>query len=433
MKQQLTIIFSLLLLVLLSSVSCSHEEVKIANQEDYQIYLEADPTEDSDKLEEQLSFWNNRIKADSSQIIDLNKSAGVYTAIFQTNADINSLKLAEQNLEKGVEKAAIGKDNYLRALAQNYVTQHRFREAKKAIDSATAISGDISANNFVRYDIAMELGNYEEAKTLLDEEADFSNYNYLIRLAKWEDYQGNLDKTIQHMENAMRIAERGNTKALKLWVYTNLADYYGHAGEIKKSYNHYLKALELDPNNAYAKKGIAWIAYSHDRNPKEALRIIEKIESTSKSPDYLLLKAEIQEDLGNSDKAKNLTEEFLERVSNIQYGDMYGAYLVEVYASNENTAPEALELAKKEVRNRPTPMSYDLLAHAYYANGEYEKALEVAEEFVIGKTYEPLALFHTAQIYKALGLNDRLAPIKEELLETSYELGPVMYQEIKNF
>ncbi|EAQ38057.3 hypothetical protein MED134_12841 [Dokdonia sp. MED134] len=425
--------YLIVLCTLIFLTSChSHKEDILTDQNDYNAYLSTSNSKVISELNDQVAFWNSRIKKDSSQIIDLSKSAGTYTALFNQNADIEMLKKAEQNLHKAAQKAAIGKDNYLRALAQNYITQHRFKEAKTIIDSAAQVGGEVSASNFVLFDVAMELGKYKEAKTLLDKEADFSNYNYLIRLAKWEDYSGNLDATIQHMENAMRIAERSNIPDLKIWVYTNLADYYGHAGRIRDSYNHYLKTLTLDPSNAYAKKGIAWITYSYENNPQEALRIIEAIEKDTKSPDYTLLKSEIYEYIGDHKTSEDLKKEFINSATAINYGDMYGAYLVELYASQPETADKAIALAKKEVSNRPTPMSYDLLARAHYGKGDYAQALIIAEEHVIGKTYEPVAQFHTAQIYKALGMQKDLTPLKKELLETSYELGPVTYSQIKN-
>ena len=431
-KNQLlnTAILAICLSFLVSS--CGDTTIqKVTHQEDYIAYLDVTNTASSQQLSKEVVFWNGRIKKDSSQIVDLRKSAGVYTSLFQNNADISSLKKAELNLLKSTEKAAIGKDTYLRALAQNYITQHRFKEAKKAIDKAAAIGGDVSATNFIKFDVAMELGNYEQAEQLLKKETDFSEYNYLIRLAKWEDYKGNLDITIQHMETAMSIAERTNIDGLKIWVYTNIADYYGHAGRIKDSYEHYIKALDIDASNAYAKKGLAWISYAYEHNPEEALRIIDAIEKTSKSPDYKLLKAEIQESMGRTQEAALLIEEFLRLTANPDYGDMYGAYLVEIYAASPSDASKAIELAKKEVTNRPTPLSYDLLAHAYYGAGQFDKALQITKEHVIGKTHEPMAHFHTAQIYKALAMNKELSPIKTALLETSYELGPLVYKEIQ--
>ena len=424
---------TLLLFITALSISCSNEEKNILNKADYENYLQTNNSEAIAKAEKELSFWNERIKEDSIQLIELSKSAGMQTNLFQQDASIQQLKNAERNLTRAALVANIGKDGKLLALAQNYITQHRFKEAEVLVDSARIIAGgEIKSINFIAFDVAMELGDYEKAEAILKKETDFSDYNYLIRLGKLEDYKGNLDKTIQQMEAAKAIAESSKQKGSQVWVYTNLADYYGHAGRIQDSYNHYLKALEIDPSNAYAKKGIAWIAYSYENNPTEALRIIETIEKDSKSPDYELLKAEIYESTGDEEGAKKAMKNFLTKVSNPQYGDMYGAYLVEIYATNPETSQQAITLAQKEVENRPTPMSYDLLAHAYYGNGDYKKALNIAQKHVIGKTHEPMAHFHTAQIYKALDMQSELAPVKKELLETSFELGPVTYKEIKN-
>ena len=416
-------------------VSCSKKEETITNPQNYNTYLDANNSEDLAKINKELDFWNNRIMKDSAEIVDMGKSAGLQSRIFQTNADITQLKLAEKNLKKTAEKTAksLGKSGRLLALAQNYVTQHRFKDAQVVVDSARVLGGPNDAStNLVQFDIAMELGNYDLAEEMLKKEADFSSYNYLIRLAKWEDYQGNLDKTIQHMETAQSFIENSNQKSLKLWVYTNLGDYYGHAGRIKEAYTYYLKALEIDPSNAYAKKGLAWINFSYENNPDEALRIISSIEKGTKSPDYDLFKAEIYELKGDAQMSKELTDRFIEKTSNPLYGQMYNSYLIDIYAGDKATTSKAVALAEREIKNRATPETYSLLSKAYLANGEAEKALKVAEEYVIGKTYEPVALLHTAQIYKALGMNDKVAPLKEELLEASYELGPLTAQDVKD-
>ncbi len=71
-------------------------------------------------------------------------------------------------------------------------------------------------------------------------------------------------------------AESRNSRELKIWTYSNLGDFYGHAGRIEDAYQSYIKTLELDPTNAYAKKGLAWIAYSNDNDADEALQINKK-------------------------------------------------------------------------------------------------------------------------------------------------------------
>ena len=44
--------------------------------------------------------------------------------------------------------------------------------------------------------------------------------------------------------------------------------------------------------------------YSYERNPKEALRILETVTQENKSPDYHLLKAEILDFMENSVEKK---------------------------------------------------------------------------------------------------------------------------------
>jgi tetratricopeptide (TPR) repeat protein len=255
---------------------------------------------------------------------------------------------------------------------------------------------------------------------------NLNSFDYLIRTAKWNDHIGNLDAAIKYMEKAMAKAESSNLPSLKQWSYTNIADFYGHDGQINKSYDYFLKALAIDPNDAYAKKGIAWIVYSHERNPKEALRILNTITKDYQAPDYFLLKAEISEFLNDEPSKDRNLEAYRKAVQKSQYGDMYNAYNAKLYSENIKLVDSAIIIAKREIENRATPQSYDLLAWSLYNNGEHQKALEIVNQFVINKTYEPEALYHVAEIYKANGMTKELQPLKEELIGATYELGPLM-------
>lgn len=409
--------------------SCQEEQ--ITNPEDYNHYLQEENTQNKELALQHLQFWNTRIKQDSIQIIALGKSAQVYTTLFETNGSIESLKNAEIALQKAANNAHIAKDVYLRALAKNLISQHRFKEAAKALQKAQFFSPNKLETHYMQFDVAMELGNYKAAETYLHLITDFSDFNYLIRLAKWKDYIGDLDATIHYMERAESIADYSNNETLKLWTYTNLGDYYGHAGRIKDAYTYYLKSLSIDAGNAYAKKGIAWITYSHEKNPTEALRILNIIQNQHQSPDYYLLKAEIaeyQNDLTAKDEYLN---QYFEEIKKPEYGDMYNTHTAEILAQEKNSYEKALAIAQKEVKNRPTPLSYDLLAYVYYQKGDYKKALDIANTHVANQTFEPVAQYHLAEIYKANKLYYKVASIKKELADASYELGPLTTTVVK--
>ncbi len=418
-------IYSILLLL-----SCSSKkDENIASKEDYDKYLVADEVKTTSKY---FELWNSKIKPDSVQLLSFANVAGEYSRYFKKTGDIKYLKKEEQALTKAVEIANIGKSGYRRALARNYISQHRFREALALAKEAEDLGSHGTDSKSLFFDLHMELGNYELAEKYLDSIKNMSDFGYLIRLSKWNDYKGDLDTTIKFMEKAKEKAESSKNKALMIWSFTNLADYYGHAGRIEDSYNHYLKTLELDPTNAYAKKGIAWIAFSNDDNPEEAMRILDSVTKRYNAPDYYLLKAEIADYLNDDYKRSENLDKYFLAIENPAYGDMYNAYNVSLYLEETKQYDKALELAKKEVGNRPTAESYSWLAYTYLKKGDRVKAEEIVKEHVDGKTFEPTLLYQAAEVYKANGNLEKVAALKGELIGAIYELGPNMKKQIQD-
>jgi len=232
------------------------------------------------------------------------------------------------------------------------------------------------------------------------------------------------------MELARAKAESSKNTELMLWSYTNLGDYYGHAGRIEDSYNEYLKALAIDNNNAYAKKGIAWIIFSNDKNPEEAIRILDSVTKTYNAPDYFLLKAEIADYMKNDLVRTYNLDQYFTRVKNTAYGDMYNAYNLGLFIDETKQYDKALALAHKEVKNRPTPESFSWLGYSYLKNGDTKKALEIMDTHVYGKTFEPALLFQAAEVYKANGRKEKVKELKGELIGALYELGPSMEKQV---
>ncbi|MBU2997356.1 hypothetical protein KO500_12990 [Cellulophaga baltica] len=419
-----------ILLPLLLLFSCNTEEKnRITNTADYEQYLVSKKPDTTSKY---FELWNNKIKEDSTQLSSFGIVASQYDAYFKATGDIEYLKKAEKSLQKAVEIAATGRAGFRRELARNYISQHRFKEALFLAEEAQEIGSGITETHSLLFDVHMELGNYNIAKEYLNKITDPSSFGYLIRAAKWNDYKGELPTTINYMEQAKQLADRSTASHLKVWSYTNLADYYGHAGRIKDSYEHYLKTLAIDPQNSYAKKGIAWIVFSYEKNPEEALRILDSITKNYDAPDYYLLKSEIASYQNNRKQELLNLDEYLIRVKNKAYGDMYNAYNVDLYTTSVKDFEKALALSKREVQNRPTPESYSLLAYTHLKLGDNKKALAIVENHIEGKTFEPAILLRSAEIYKVAGNNNKVKELKNELSGAVYELGPNMLINIES-
>ena len=430
MNTKLTYLFVAFAVVLFTSCNTTTTNKKITDANDYNAYLAVSENETLERAQKNEVFWSDKLEKTPNQFPYIGKLASTYTTYFTATGEVDYLKKAEDQLLKVNEVTRYENPSYLRSLAYNYISQHKFKEALVHLEKAEALGENLQATQKMLFDVHLELGNYETAQSYLKTFENFSDFDYLIRLSKWSDHKGNLDAAIKYMGKAMAIAESSNLNDLKQWAYTNIADFYGHAGDIKKSYQHFLKALALDPNDAYAKKGIAWIVYSHEKNPTEALRILDSVTETYKAPDYYLLKAEIADYLGDDAISKTQLALFKTAMQNEAYGDMYNKYNVLLYTDAKTNLDDAIAIAKTEVENRPTPQSYDLLAWTYFNNGNLDKALQIVEDHIINKTYEPETLYHVAEIYKAAGKSEDLKPLKEELLASIYELGPTMESKI---
>ncbi|PTX62834.1 hypothetical protein C8N46_102234 [Kordia periserrulae] len=413
-------------------ISCTSTPSKnITNAETYNSYLEIAENTAATTAQEEFTFWTQKLEKSPNQFPYHAKVSSAHSQLFSATGDVSHLVEAAKHLELLNERTNYQYAGHIRSLARNYISQHRFQEALSLLKKAEVLGENLQATQKMLFDVHLELGNTEEAEKYLSIFKNENSFDAMIRLSKWYDHEGKLMAAIKMMEKAMHKAEDANNASLKQWSYTNLADFYGHAGRIQDSYEHYVKALEIDANDAYAKKGIAWIVFSHENNPEEALRILNSIMSQHKAPDYYLLKSEIAEQMGETaEKEKNI-QAFMRAIEDENYGVMYNAYAITILSEELNNTEKALELAKLEVQHRPTAQAYDLLAWTYHLHGNSEKALEIAEQHVIDKTFEPVAQYHIAEILKANGKAAEIKDIKTELLESSFELGPVMTQKIQ--
>lgn len=407
-----------------SSSELAAQVTDITQKDDYQDHLFLDKQASLNDIDGQIKELRAIIEDKPQNILDLSKLASLLDQKFDLTGKVAFLNEAVSLREKVVKYTAIKPESAQRTLAQSYIKQHRFKKADSIVQ---ALGKDYQSKEtqYIMFDIAMELGYYDKAEKLLNALRNDSDYNYLIRAAKWNDYKGKLDNTILNMEKALQLANESGKTDWMLWSNSNIADYYGHDGQITKSYEHFLKTLEIDKGNNYALKGIAWIAYSNDAQPEEALQILQVLAENSATPDYDLLLSEIYAHTGDAKQSDQLRNSFLKKVSKGDYGDMYNAYLIDVLATGtKEERSRALEIAEAEVKNRATPETYDLLGYAMLMNDKESAALANHQEHVIGKTFEPVAQMHTAQIYRTNNMDEEANALISELKEARYELGP---------
>lgn len=418
-----------IVLIIISFLSC---DKKIVTQADYLKYLEEPGTPSHlSKIDEEIKFWNSRLKQIPDDIIARAKLAGLLTRRFSYSGNVREVLDADSLYKLVNALNRINSSGTYRSLAANCITRHQFQQAKLYIDSALQLGDDKYISILMQFDVAMELGNYQLARQSLRQLAGKSTFEYLIREAKYKDHaEGNLEEAILLMETALAKIKDGSNRDTYCWTKSNLGDMYGHANRFKDAYNCYLEVLTIDPAYYHCLKGIAWLAFSHDKNTAEAKKILTFLKQQHPVPDYDLLLAEIAQFENDSPAANRYLSQYTEHTKNPLYGGMYNKYNFNLAVDEFKDYKEALRIAESEIQNRPTPESYQQLAWVYFKKGDLQQALNIANARVDRHCFEPAVLYRIGIIYQAAGNKKKGMEYLEKASDSWFELGPAVAAKI---
>lgn len=407
---------------------CTHKQIVTAQEAE--TFMHPSPNIKLKLIKEDIGFWSARLGANKEDLPSQLKLAGLYSRQFQYSGNIDDIKKSDSlYLEAHRLQKNFGSGTY-RSLAANCITQHRFREANAYLDTAYQMGDDKYFTLLQQFDVSLELGDIFRAASILKMIYPKNSFEYLLRNAKLLDHKGDAAASIKNMEQALVKAEESKNEDLVLWAKTNLADMYGHHNLVNKSYQLYKEVLKQDRHNFHALKGIAWIAYSFDRNPAIAKKIIFYLQQQHPVPDYDYLLAQIATYEKDNTAAKKYNRRFLNEAADPLYGNMYNKYVFDIICDEKNEAANSLEIAQTEIKNRPTAQSYSMLAWALYKAGRLAEAIKIADEKIAGKNFEPGAMYELGIIYKAGGYSQRAKKYLAEAAHAGFELGPVLCKRI---
>lgn len=421
----------LLSMITLFISSCTNQQHSVTNRKDYMQFLQAS-TAELDKIDRDIAFWSNKLKEDSSHTGAKSKLAGLYNRRFHYSGNINELVTATNYYEVANRLQKLFTASTYRQLATLSITQHRFWQAKYYLDSAYQLGDNLAYTLLQQFDAELELGNIAAAEKILNRYPQQLTFEVLIRKAKLSDHNGNLDKAIELLEQALTKITLSNNPHEWSWAKSNLGDYYSHANRFTDAYNAYLAVLKEEPQNYHCLKGIAWLAFSKDRNTAAAKEILMFLKEQHPVPDYDWMLAEIAAFEKNETAQKNHLSAFEQITTGKLYGAMYNKYLFALYADETKNYTKALTIAQEEIKNRPVPASFDMLSWVHYRQGNYKEALAIAKANVENRCFEPDVLYHLALIYKANNQTDKYNELMKEVSTTIFELGPSFEKELQN-
>ncbi len=423
--KQLTTIAALV--YLFATTSCNTKP--IVHKSDYQKFLTPNNSE-LVNIDNEIKFWNSKLIESPDHTGAQLKTASQLVKRFQYSGNINEIIKADSFYTEANKLQKYFSSSTYRSLAANAVTQHKFKNAKLYLDSAAKLGDNLALTILQQVDVNIELGNLYKAQKLLKRYPKQLSTEALIRQAKILDHEGKLEEAIETLETALAKTNAVHDETNYIWLMSNLGDFYSHANNFTKAYQAYLHVLNINPAYYHCLRGIAWLAFSHDKNTIAAKEIINFLKLQHPVPDYDLLLAEINDFENNEAEKQNNITKFIAKTSNKNYGDMYNKYLFNLYADELNDLSKAMQLAEIEVHNRPTAESYHLLSWANFKKGNYKEALQITNNYVIEKCFEPDAAYHIATILQANGETKKAAKYFKEVNNSLFELGPAFAKSI---
>lgn len=405
-------------------------KASIVKPADIQSFLQTQHiTQARQQLEQQLQYWTNRLEEQPGNGIYQQKLAGLKAQFFRLSGAVNELHQSDSLLTALAQRFPTDVSLW-QALAQNAISAHQFAKADQYINKALAIGEKRYQSSLLKVDILLERGNQLEAVGILNGLGNTYSFDYMTRQVKLLDQKGQLDEAIRWMEKAASSAEASGNTPLINWSLTNLGDMYGHQGKIKKSYSTFLQALQHDPADLHALKGIAWIAFSHDKNPELSRKILTFLQSVHDIPDYDLLLADIATYQKDTDNVHFHTQQFLTAASQDKQGYLYTRPLTQLQLERGEISND--KYIEAEIHQRPHPLSYLLKAQYLQVMGQEKAAMALLQDKVLGKTEEPDALYLAGLICKENGENKLAKRLLRSAKDAAFELGPIVEADIKS-
>lgn len=420
--------FSLLSVFLF--IGCRQKE-KLVQEQDYLHYIQQEePVKRAmTDMETDIQFWTARLQRDTGNYVDQMQLANRWNRLFQLTGEMAYLQRADSLLNRVFH--FLGKDDpeFLVLLSQQAITCHRFTQASWLLDQARVTGGAGHLVNLVSFDTQMELGQFKEANASLNRIADKESFDYFIRRSRWEDHRGNGKGAIEWMERAVGWAKERDLTALHLWGLSNLSDMYLHNGFPKKAVEGYREVLRQDGKYVHALRGLAWIAFSHDKNAEAAESILRYLQDQYKMPELYLERAEIKEWKGEHDSARVFRSAFIRKVDDSFQRPMYAKYLIDCFTEDSATLDTALDMALNERKNRATPETASWLAWCYFKKKNTREAVDLLKSQVEGMTFEPDLLLQMAMIYAEDGQQQKAKDILALCNGAEWEWGPLKQAE----
>lgn len=279
---------------------------------------------------------------------------------------------------------------------------HEFNKALEWGKKAQQLIPERAYGYGVVGDAQVELGDYDNAvasfQKMIDLRPDLSSYS---RVSYARELYGDVDGAIEAMQSAIEAG--GPAAENTAWCRYQLGTLYFNSGQLNKAEQTYNEALMGYPNYLHAYAGMGNVRWAQGNIP-EAIEFYKKAVATVPLPQYLTALGDLYTISGDKAAAKEQYDTVLYIYQVFQAGGVNvdiekAGFLVD----HDMEIKSAVTMAESATQVRQDVNSLDILAWAYYKDGQYEKALSTTQKSMRLSTQNANFYYHLGMIQIALG------------------------------
>lgn len=349
--------------------------------------------------------------------------------------DTDYYTLAEQTLQAEEKSTHPDKSMLLSLKATLHFAKHDFDQAAADAEKAVLLDPEDEATYATIGDANLERGEYDKAladymKLSIYKESDYPHsmlrYDFKTRIAHYKFIVGDSRGSIADLREAGDILESVSLgKETRAWTDFILAEELLLAGDLSGSESATQASLHHLPAYHRALAEMGKIRAAQRRFP-EAIDYYKQAIAVVPLPIYVAALGDLYTRQGNAQEAEkqfNLVE-FIAQLSALNKV-VYNRELALFLADHGRRLPEALTLARNELKIRHDVYTWDTLAWVLAKNGLGPEAVSAAEKATQFNTPDPLIFFHAGVIYSKFGDKQKGRLYLEKALALNPQFHPI--------
>jgi tetratricopeptide (TPR) repeat protein len=316
---------------------------------------------DAASIQRDISFHESRVARDPKGAIGWSMLAESWLARSRESDSDAAAWKAEEAARKSLKLRERGNGRAFMALISSLLEQHRFQDARHALESA-------GNRTRVYAEVLVEMGELDKAEAVLDTlKADPSISATRARISS---ERGDHSGAIRLLRQARSLLEANPSvsEPTLAWYDTKIGSEYMKQGRLAEAGYSYSKALKLYPRSYKATLGLAHVAAKRG-DWKQVVDFAERTLEVANSLEAVALLGDANAARGDSALAANhfarCRQMYREECASFARAGKGGPYRVRPIdrqfasfcATHGKFVDEALDAAKRDMKNRPDALA----------------------------------------------------------------------------